>query len=328
MQPAFRTLRADTMRSASRVRADSHALWMKDGTYSGEDDADERPEPDWEAVGNRLSKEMWEGYVGPDLQRRQDAGEWPEAEPLYRWQVLLHGETSEVRINREVRGCIAVRPRAGMIVEAGQELMVYDVDVISEYIPLPEDADVPHVTAFLHARGWSLAFEFCRRHPLRYEHMRVAREFLNAARHALDQAHLHAFADNAFSTAELLAKTELLSCAPTVELALNARRHGSVAAAYNVWARLGNTDSRFARLLNGLQKLRDPARYLVGELTLAAPEAEERMTELDAMHEHVARAIAGDDGRRHYNVIASRVIKAGTVVWTSDYTLWPARAER
>jgi hypothetical protein len=104
---------------------------MKDPTHSGADDADGRPEPDWEVVGNRLSKEMWEGYVGPELQRRQDAGDWPEAEPLYRWQVLLHDERSEVRINREVRGCMAARPRAGMIVEAGQELMVDDVDAIS-----------------------------------------------------------------------------------------------------------------------------------------------------------------------------------------------------
>lgn len=298
---------------------------MADESWDQEDvpAASGQPEPDWELIGDRLFAEMWNGYVHPELQGRRKDGRWREAEPLYRWQVLLHDASTEVRLNREVRGLLAVKLTAGTTWQAGGDVMLDQLDGVSDYTPSSNDADVPHVTAFLHARGWAVAFEFHRPHPSRHEHLRVALEFLHAARQAFEAGHLHAFVDNAFSTVELLAKTELLSCAPTVDIALNARRHGSVGGPYNVWAHLANTEARFARLLNRLQGLRDPARYLVGDLSLDTDGARELLDELDAMREHVARAVAGDDHQRGYNVIATRDVRAGTLVKKSDYTLWP-----
>ena len=81
----------------------------------------------------------------------------------------------------------------------------------------------------------------------------------------------------------------MLSSAPAVELAINARRHGAVAGPCNVWAHLENTDARFAHLLNRPQQLRAPARYLQGELLLTEQSASGQMAELGEMALWVGR---------------------------------------
>jgi hypothetical protein len=150
------------------------------------------------------------------------------------------GDAAVVRLNREVGGMVTAK--AARPIEAGEEVAVDDIAGVTAYTPRDEDAEVPHVTAILHRDGWSVAFESGYRDPRRHEHLRAGLEFLAAARDAHAAGRLRAFADNAFSAVELLSKAELLSSAPTIELALGARRHGGVASPYNVWARLGNTD--------------------------------------------------------------------------------------
>jgi transposase-like protein len=64
------------------------------------------------------------------------------------------------------------------------------------------------------------------------------------------------------------------------------RAHGVVASQFNRWARLGNTDQRYAELRNELERLRAPARYLRGEFGLARERAEEMLATLKEMQKH------------------------------------------
>jgi hypothetical protein len=73
-----------------------------------------------------------------------------------------------------------------------------------------------------------------------------------------------------------MAKAELLSARPTVDLVLNRKTgHGWIRSVYATWANLGNSDARYPKLLQRLENLRDSARYLRGGEALDLREAEE-----------------------------------------------------
>lgn len=287
-------------------------------------------EPDLERIGATLFQDVLDRYIVAEVERRQETGEWTDDTGLYRFQVLMppDGE-NEVRLNEQVRGTIqAVATRA---IEKGEEVVVEDFSGVKGYEPLPEDAGVPHVTAFLHRDGWSLAFEFSYRHPRRFEHLELATGFAATARDALAADRLNVALDNAFSAVELLAKAELLSCHPTIEAALAASSHGAVATPYSLWARLDNTDPRFVRLLYRLQELRPAGRYLNKALALKDDEPESLLTLLAEMEAHVRRVVEGADtreGPHGFNVIATRDIKAGQLVMRSDFTLRPPKTPK
>ena len=90
-----------------------------------------------------------------------------------------------------------------------------------------------------------MSFDLSRRHPLSDDHLALGRDFAASAREAQAAGRLGVALDCAYSAAELLAKAELLSCSPTIEAALGARKHAGVATPYSLWARLGNTPARF-----------------------------------------------------------------------------------
>ena len=288
------------------------------------------PEPDLARVGSTLFQEMLSRFVEPEVSRRQEAGEWPVDAGIYRFQVLFHQEREpEVRFNEQVGGMLeAVAARA---LEKGEDVMLEDIAGVKGYKPRSEDDGVPHVTAFAHRDGWSLAFEFNYRHPRRFEYLASGREFAASACEALSAGRVGVALDNAFSACELLAKAELLSCHPTVDDALASNSHGAVARPYSLWARLDNTDARFVRLLYRLQELRPAGRYLNKELTVDADQASELIALLSEMEQHVTRVANGEDAGespRGFNVIAARDIKAGQLVWRGDYTLRRAKPER
>lgn len=208
-------------------------------------------------------------------------------------------------------------------------MAVEDVSGVSEYTPRPQDVGVPHVTAFQHRDGWSVAFEFGRGgHPNRSEFLPLGLDYLETAREALREGRFGPFLDNAFSACELLAKAELLSNRPTVELVLNSHSHAAVARPFNAWAKLGNTDARFAKLLGQLAELRPSARYLQRDLGVSQTRAAEILGLLDEMSEHVQAQV---DGRTNggassvFYVYAAREIRAGEIVREGDFSLVPSR---
>jgi hypothetical protein len=292
------------------------------------DEGSSRDESDTnlESVGSALFNDMLERFVGPEMTRRETSGESREGTPVYRFQVLLPREGSvEVRLNEEVGGealARAVRP-----VQKGEDVTTQDISGVEKYIPRPEDAGIPHITAFAHSRGWSIAFQLGYRHPRRRDFLVVGHQFAETAREALVAGRVGVALDNAFSAAELLAKAELLSSAPTIEAAISARTHGSIRESYNLWGgRLDNTDRRFVKLLNRLWDLRQPARYVDRGLHLKDGEPEDLFAVLAEMEAHVDAVATGDASSARatgYNVIATRTVKAGQLVQGADFTLRP-----
>lgn len=280
------------------------------------------PDPDLELIGPSLFEDVVESYVRPEMARRIERHEWRPEEGAYRFQVLWPvGEPVHVRLNDEVGGTALVR--ATRPVESGQIVYAEDISGIAEYTPRPKEADTPHVTAFQHSQGWSMVFGLAYRHPQRHAFLRLGQQFASTAREALAADRGNAALDNAFSAVELLVKAELLSSSPTIEATLTAGSHGRVHELYNLWGRLENTDRRFVRLLNRLQELRSPARYLDGELRLREGEPEALFAVLADMEAYVTAVVAGDTtiAPNRYNVIATRDINAGTLVTNKDATL-------
>lgn len=147
--------------------------------------------------------------------------------------------------------------------------------------------------------------------------MDAAREFFGQAKIALEAGRLIAFPETAFAAAELLAKSELLTLPDRAFR--DSRRHGTIRARYNEWAHSGNTEQRFADLLNQLDAQRTPSRYLRGADGLSATKAEEWMAILRDMLDHVVevspdRSLDRRPRDRSLSLRAAEDIEAGTPV--------------
>jgi uncharacterized protein (UPF0332 family) len=135
------------------------------------------------------------------------------------------------------------------------------------------------------AEGQAIAFDF------RYNSAHAAGlstrapEFLFAAEAALNAGYLNAFAENAYTAAELLAKAELIVSLDT-DLA-TAKTHKRVLSSYNQQLKLANTSQDAARVLNRLASLRTTSRYGHRQPSLTEPEAREMLVVLHAFLERV-----------------------------------------
>lgn len=278
--------------------------------------------------GPVLFQDVLDRFVQPDVAARHIAGELPTDTAIHRFQVLLHPEGEpDVRLNEQVGGM--VKAVATRTIEAGEEVTTDDFSGVSSYEPMPEDVGVPHITAFAHRGGWSVAFDFTYRHPRSIDYLAGGHDFADTAREALAAGRVGAALDNAFSAVELFAKAELLSCRPTINEVISSRTHGSVATPYALWARLGNTDRRYVQLLYRLQELRGASRYLDKGLALKDGEPATLFDLLADMEAHVRRVAHGedtDDEPQGFTVIARRDVRAGQLVTQDDFTLRPPKS--
>jgi HEPN domain-containing protein len=215
--------------------------------------------------------QLFEQLVTPEIEARRADGRLAEDVELVAAQVLLTaGGGKTVRLNEEVRAKALMR--ATRSVERGEDIRSDDIAVIEDVVLFDDDEpDAAHVTFLRTVEGWSMSFDF------RYNAGRItalltrADEFLASAESALSKGHLHSFVENAYATAELCARAELIR-APDERL-LNSRTHGTTQSLYNQHAKLGNVDLRFAQLLNRLERARGGARYARGELDLEQTDA-------------------------------------------------------
>jgi hypothetical protein len=269
-------------------------------------------------------------YVDPEIVRRQQAGEWLDGTTVFRFQVqFLDAGEIQTRLNEEVKGFLTVK--AAGPVEAGQQITAADFTEIRDYRLPDEYAHHPHVTAFVHNSEWFLSFQLGGRDPARHEVLAAGREFLAAAHDALAAKRLRVCLDNANSAVELLAKVELLSCAPTIEIAQKSTSHRTLSQAYNIWSRrLGNSDQRFAEALNRLAALRRRARYLENDLDCDQEEPSELLSVLGDMERHVAHLAEAPmhELPSRFTIMAARELKAGELVGPDATTLFPAKASR
>lgn len=288
----------------------------------GTDPADSGSNPLAE-LGDRLLSDVLERFVRPEMQRRISEGSWAEEEGVFLFQVLFHrGAPTEIRLNTGIGGMLTAKVARDVV--AGEDVGPADICGIEAYVPREEDRGIGHVTALAHVGGWGLVFEFPGGHEKRHDFLALAAEFIDTARSAVAAGRLHAFVDNAFSATELLARAELLACAPTVDLILDTTNHRFVQRIYKGWADLSNTDPRFPRLLKKLGRLRPRGRYAEGGLNLMSEQATALIELIEEMREHVARLINGDGGLPdRFNVYATRAINAGELVGPGDYSIMP-----
>jgi hypothetical protein len=279
-------------------------------------------------IGQALFDDLLERFVRPEVTRRLDSGRLSVGAPIYRFQVLLHDDSQdEIRLNEEVGGIVDVEPAERVTVAEGDEVSSGQVAAITRYEPRPDDAGVPHLTALSHRGRWSLVFDLGGGHTRRHDFLDRAAEFLATARDAAASGRTGAFLENAFDACELLAKAELLSSRPTMELVVASSTHKAIARPYHAWAKLGNTEARFAQLLARLTELRGAARYPDRELVIEPTLVEEMLETLAAMERHVTDVVEGSEhvGLRTETLIAKRPLPAGRLVTNDDVTIYPLK---
>lgn len=279
-------------------------------------------------AGKALFGQAVDNYVGPEIVRREGRGEWSQGTILDRFQVQFPEDgAAQVRLNHEVQGILEVKATGP--VKKGDLVTAGDFSEITSYRPLEEDVNTAHVTALAHGESWFLAFQFGARDPNRHEFLKAGREFLAQAHDAFRNGCLRPAIDNAASAVELLAKTELLSSNPAIELARESRSHDRLSGIYNAWGHLENTDARFVDAFKRLRKLRPAARYL--ERPLPSSSEVRRLIgvldEMEAYVAHLAQAPLHDLPSR-YNLFATRMISAGELIDPDASSIFPPRGGR
>jgi hypothetical protein len=175
--------------------------------------------------------------------------------------------------------------------------------------------------------GWRVDSDLTSPHPASQELLTTGAEFLAAAEHAHRTGALRAFVENAFHAAESLVKVELLSYPMVAAELEGSRKHPHVQSVYDLWLRLGNTDSRFPALLRDLHDLRASATYVNKRFTLDKQTASEMLRTLRDLATH-AESIARSTKGRTINFISTRAIAAGELVSSADVTIRPRRIGR
>jgi len=237
-----------------------------------------------EQIKEAVIQQAMDFWINPEIERRREAGTLPEDFVLSAAQVILgDAEMPEVRLNEEVKAAILVE--ANRDVTVGEEITADDIAAYKDIILTEDDPNAGHITIVPRQGHWGLAFDFRRNAAHIGQHIERARQFLDTAAWARQEAKVSPFVDNLFSATELMAKG-LLIWMPDEKL-LKGKSHGRLHERFNYERKMDNVDARFAKLLNDLADLRRPARYLARDLTLS----DEQMTEMLAVAEEMHAAL-------------------------------------
>ncbi len=207
-------------------------------------------EPDEITEADRIIEQTFDFWINPEIERRRQAGPLPEGFTLYAAQIIWNVDARgpEVRFNQEVRAVL--RARATRAVTPGEDVTtsISNVDDVVDIDLTGLDPNAAHETLVRRGGYWWIKYDFRYNATRVAAHIDVARQFLDAATSSRDKGHLHAFVENLFAAAELMAKGLLLML-PDKHL-LTTKTHRFIRGQYNQWGKLGNTDPRFVRLLN------------------------------------------------------------------------------
>ena len=220
---------------------------------------------------DRFIDQLFDLWVGPEIERRRAAGELLATFDFWGAQVILNfdGERS-VRVNDEINVYI----RGGFDnLAAGDPVALDELEDVSGLELTEADPNAGHLTLLRIRSGWIAAFD------LRYNAARVAeaaaaaREFMDAAQMSLDGGVLRPVVDNLLSAAELMAKAALIMHDRELFASKPQVRHKMIGLRFKHWAELGNADPDDASLLDALKALRPSARYLDSAFELKSEEA-------------------------------------------------------
>lgn len=237
--------------------------------------------------GKRVIQNILDIFITPEIKRRQDAGKLPKPVKLSFAQVILFPDERKhlVRINEEVRAKAKIKYKPGISKKPGEPVYENEIEEI-EHVELgPEDdPDCGHIFLYFQGSNAFLSFDFRRNRDLALNHIRRAKEYFGIARYSLQQSNLATFIDNLFNAAELCAKATLLVMYDYPPALRTRASHRGIHMRYNRYANLGNVLPAYKKTFNKLACLRDPARYLKGELpTIPNAEAQEMLGIIDKM---------------------------------------------
>lgn len=236
--------------------------------------------------------EMWkwvcESYFEPEIGRRLDAGKLSAGTVIDRAQVIFgFNDRPEVRFGGEVQGQRVVQGRLEMEGARHDQGAEEEIGNTSSFELPPEEPDSGHVTALITASGLDLVILGVAAGELIESELEGAAEFIDSAKRALEGSALGSFADAAHTAAEMLARAELLRL-PDPRLN-SARTHDAVRSRYHLWAKLGNTNPRFAALLSSLAEWQKSAKYERSKFSLTVATAADCMETIAEMRRHAER---------------------------------------
>lgn len=223
-------------------------------------------------------------YFHPEIEIRRSNGRDPasfdNAQIIFRFD-----RAPEVRFGAEVLGRQIIEGKlevAGIADEAG----VAAVRNVSTFELPDQESAAGHVTAIGRASGLDLVIcGAASDQPIETE-LDAADEFIDSAERALEGPP-GPFANATYPAAEMLARAELLRLPDPARNSV--KTHGTVRSRYNHWARFGNTEARFAELLNVLGDLQDKAKYKRSQFSLTSSKAAQHLETLHDMRSHAER---------------------------------------
>ncbi|CAM3245316.1 hypothetical protein NODU109028_06295 [Nocardioides dubius] len=284
-------------------------------------DAEDTPE-----IRARVAEDVLTRFVKLVLLARIGNGTWGEDQGLTSFLVEFpYEDDRDVRIQvndeREFWG----QPTAARTFEAGESIAPTDLKV--EVVPAAD-----HLTErFIKGRwvddAWVLEIRLSVPHPRREGHLYAGEEFAEEAEVAFLAGRLRAFYECAFHAVEHLAIAELLTYPPVARDVATAKSHSAIRSIYQLWARLGNTDVRYATLLTELTNRRTANTYLRGEaLGEDVADAAKVIERLREMRVWVREVVVDDGGPSVIRMYAVGEIAAGQLVGTQDMAVRPPRS--
>lgn len=288
---------------------------------AGSDDARTSDEEAADAAEQTLADDVLRRFVHLLLFARLGNGTWTEDSKLSSFHVALPSGDDEqwwVRINDEPHYWTAPR----IVRDFGRGETIGPEDLHVEPVAAPRHEPERFISGVWNGEAWDLTLKLDRADPSRMTHLDAGLEFAAVADSCLDRGQLRGFHENAFHAVEHLAKAELLSYSAAIPEVTDSKSHARLRGTYQLWARLGNTEQRFARLLNELDQQRPSMTYCVGGMARDVSVAREQQVVLRDLANWVQKVVAGG-GRQVIHLYATEDVTAGQMVSRDTTSLRP-----
>ena len=213
-----------------------------------------------ETIKQRVFQQVMDIFIIPEIERRRKDGRIKEGVVISKMQIVSSLDTgkNEVRLNEEVKA-IAIA-KANKPIQKNEIVYEMDIDSIEKIELTDEDLNCGHITLLLFKNNWTISFDFRYNKERVKAHIEASKEFYESAINSLDKDRLRPFYENAFASAELSAKSFLLTM-PDKKI-LEGKNHKDRITKFENHAKLGNVKMEFSTTLSSLSGLRDSARYL------------------------------------------------------------------
>jgi HEPN domain-containing protein len=240
----------------------------------------------WEAI----LKNFMDLYITPEINKRMKTGELSSDFVLSAAQVIFNPEKDNavVRLNHEMR--VQAHLKTNSNIKDLKIINSVDVEAISNLSLLPSDGeDCGHFTMIKINNGWSAYFDFRYYKGTCRNYLEAARQFLKVADFSMRNSLWNAFYDNAFSAAELAAKSALLTTSGNKPESV--KNHKAIKSKFNFAAKIGNVQRQQSKVLNKLSEKRKEARYIEKNENIKSDDSAEILESIKNMIEHAESGI-------------------------------------